>query len=66
VAELVVGSYQLVAPKRLALLAHAEGAKAAAAATAKPRTGLRPRTGPPARKNEPRRMRSGPARKSHD
>ncbi|MGD0776858.1 MAG: MmcQ/YjbR family DNA-binding protein [Candidatus Solibacter sp.] len=66
VAELVVGSYQLVAPKRLALLAHAEAAKAPVAATPKPRTGPRPRTGPPARKNEPRRMRSGPARKSRD
>jgi hypothetical protein len=57
VAELVVGSYKLIAPKRLALLANSELAKATASA------GPRPRTGPPARKNEPRRKRSGPATK---
>src|ERR1022692_727373 len=50
VAELVVGSYQLIAPKRLALLANPDQAKEAASS-------------PPARKNEPRRMRSGPVRK---
>jgi hypothetical protein len=50
VAELVVGSYQLIAPKRLALLANSDRAKEAASS-------------PPARKNEPRRMRSGPVRK---
>jgi hypothetical protein len=60
VAELVVGSYKLVAPKRLALLANSDRAKAAAVPIPKPRTGPRPRTGPPARKNEPRRMRRGP------
>jgi hypothetical protein len=59
VAELVAGSYKLIAPKRLALLANSDQAKAAAASTSQ-RTGPRPRTGPPARKNEPRRMRSGP------
>jgi hypothetical protein len=70
VAELVVGSYKLVAPKRLALLANPEQAKAAATSTgerakvsAGPRTGVRPRTGPPPRKNEPRRKRSSPAKK---
>src|SRR5450631_3131897 len=45
VAELVVGSYKLIAPKRLALLANPDRAKEA--------------TTPPARKNEPRRKRSG-------
>src|ERR1035438_3213459 len=50
VAELVVGSYQSIAPKRLALLANSDRAKEAAFS-------------PPPRKNEPRRMRSGPARK---
>jgi len=50
VAELVVGSYRLIAPKRLALLANPDRAKEAAAS-------------PPPRKNEPRRMRSKPARK---
>ena len=60
VAELVVGSYKLIAPKRLALLANPDQAKAAAVPIPKPRTGPRPRTGPPARKNEPRRKRSGP------
>src|ERR1019366_2513458 len=45
VAELVVGSYQLIAPKRLALLANSERAKEAAA-------------NPPTRKNEPRRKPS--------
>ena len=58
VAELVVGSYQLIAPKRLALLANSDSVKAAASA------GPRPRTGPPARKNEPRRMRTAPVKKS--
>jgi hypothetical protein len=48
-AELVVGSYQLIAPKRLALLANSDRAKEAASL--------------PARKNEPRRKRSGPAKK---
>jgi hypothetical protein len=50
VAELVVGSYQLIAPKRLALLANSDRAKEAGAS-------------PPARKNEPRRMRTKPAKK---
>ena len=62
VAQLVVGSYKLIAPKRLALLANSDRAKAAVTSTS-PRTGPRPRTGPPARKNEPRRMRSGPVKK---
>src|ERR1039457_6971476 len=48
-AELVVGSYQLIAPKRLALLANSDRAKEAASL--------------PARKKEPRRKRSGPAKK---
>jgi hypothetical protein len=64
VAELVVGSYKLIAPKRLALLANSDRAKAAitpATPRPKPPSGPRPRTGPPARKNEPRRKRSGPA-----
>ena len=56
VAELVVGSYKLIAPKRLALLANPDRAKEAISSTSA-------RTGPPARKNEPRRKRSGPARK---
>src|SRR5450755_2419026 len=58
VAELVVGSYKLIAPKRLALLANSDRAKAAitpATPRPKPPSGPRPRTGPPARKNEPRR-----------
>jgi predicted DNA-binding protein (MmcQ/YjbR family) len=63
VAELVLSSYQLIAPKRLALLANSEQVKAAASAGVSQRTGPRPRTGPPARKNEPRRMRSGPVKK---
>ena len=50
VAELVVGSYRLIAPKRLALLANPDRAKEAA-------------TSPPPRKNEPRRKRSGPVKK---
>jgi hypothetical protein len=50
VAELVVGSYQLIAPKRLALLANSDRAKEAASS-------------PPVRKNEPRRKRSGPVKK---
>jgi hypothetical protein len=58
VAELVVASYQLIAPKRLALRANSERAKEAVTTAPKPRTGPRPRTGPPARKNEPRRMRA--------
>ena len=41
VAELVMGSYQLIAPKRLALLANSEQVKAAATSA-----GPRPRTGP--------------------
>ena len=49
VAELVVGGYKLIAPKRLALLANSDRAKEAAS--------------PPARKNEPRRKRSGPGKK---
>src|ERR1035438_7287559 len=49
VAELVVGSYKLIAPNRLAFLANSERAKEAAS--------------PPARKDEPRRKRSGPAKK---
>ena len=56
VAELVVGSYQLIAPKRLALLANSDRAKEAIASTSV-------RSGPPARKNEPRRMRTKPAKK---
>src|ERR1035438_3506101 len=56
VAELVVGSYRLIAPKRLALLANPERAKEAVAGT-----GVRSK--PAARKNEPRRMRTGPARR---
>ena len=66
VAALVVGSYKLVAPRRLALLANSERARDAVAATSPrpgPRPGPRPRTGPPARKNEPRRMRSAPVKK---
>jgi hypothetical protein len=50
VAELVVGSYRLIAPKRLALLANPDRAKEAIAS-------------PPPRKNEPRRKRSGPVKK---
>jgi hypothetical protein len=50
VAELVVGSYRLIAPKRLALLANPDRAKEAAAS-------------PPPRKNEPRRKRSRPVKK---
>jgi hypothetical protein len=50
VAELVVGSYRLTAPKRLALLANSDRAKEAAAS-------------PPVGKNEPRRMRTRPVRK---
>lgn len=63
VAELVVTSYKLIAPKRLALLANSERAREAVTATSpRPgaRPGPRPRTGPPVRKNEPRRMRSKP------
>jgi hypothetical protein len=41
VAELVVGSYKLIAPQRLALLADSEQVKAAATSA-----GSRPRTGP--------------------
>jgi hypothetical protein len=63
VAELVAGSYKLIAPKRLALLANSERVQAAASAAPKPRSGPRPRTGPPARKNEPRRKRSAPTKK---
>jgi hypothetical protein len=50
VAELVVGSYRLIAPKRLALLANSDRAKEAIAS-------------PPPRKNEPRRRRTGPVKK---
>jgi hypothetical protein len=50
VAELVVGSYRLIAPKRLALLANSDRAKETVAS-------------PPARKNEPRRKRPAPAKK---
>jgi hypothetical protein len=56
VAELVVGSYKLIAPKRLALLADSGQAKEAVASTSA-------RSRPPARKNEPRRQRSGPVKK---
>jgi hypothetical protein len=66
VAQLVVGSYKLIAPKRLAVLANSDRAKAAVTSIGprtSPRTGPRPRTGPPDRKNEPRRMRSGPVKK---
>ena len=56
VAELVVGSYRLIAPKRLALLANSDQVKAAAVASG-------PRTGAPARKNEPRRKRPAPVEK---
>ena len=68
VAELVVGSYKLIAPKRLALLANSESARAAAVSAPRTgprpgaRSGPRPRTGPPPRKNEPRRKRPGPAK----
>ena len=55
VAELVVGSYQLIAPKRLALLANSDQAKAAAASA-----GPRPRSGP-ARKKRSRQEISAPA-----
>ena len=50
VAELVTGSYQLIAPKRLALLAGSGQAKAVVASAG-------PRSKAPARKNEPRRKR---------
>ena len=50
VAELVVGSYRLIAPKRLALLANPDRAKEAIAS-------------PPPRRNEPRRRRTGPVKK---
>ena len=63
VAELVAGSYKLIAPKRLALLANSERVQAAAEAAPKPRSGPRPRTGPPARKNEPRRKRPAGVKK---
>ena len=56
VAELVLGSYKLIAPKRLALLANSDRAKEAAAPSV-------PRTGPPARKNAPRRKRISPVKK---
>ena len=49
VAELVVGSYKLIAPKRLALLANPDRAKEAISL--------------PARKNEPRRKRTGSVKK---
>src|SRR4029077_11659689 len=50
VAELVVTSYKLIAPKRLALLANSDYVKEAAVVGG-------PRTSAPARKNEPRRKR---------
>jgi hypothetical protein len=56
VAELVVGSYKLIAPKRLALLANSEPAREAVTSTSA-------RSRPPARTNEPRRQRSGPVKK---
>jgi hypothetical protein len=56
VAELVVGSYKLIAPKRLALLANSDRAKEAAVSSG-------PRTGLPARKNAPRRKRTSPLKK---
>ena len=56
VAELVVGSYKLIAPKRLALLANSDRAKEAAVSSGS-------RTGPPVRKNEPRRKRTAPVKK---
>jgi hypothetical protein len=52
VAELVVGSYKLIAPKRLALLANSDRAKEAAVSS-----------GSPATKNAPRRKRNAPVRK---
>ena len=52
VAELVVGSYKLIAPKRLALLANSDRAKEAAVSS-----------GPPAGKNAPRRKRTSPLKK---
>jgi hypothetical protein len=55
VAELVVTSYQLIAPKRLALLANSDQVKAAAAAG--------PRTGAPARHAAPPRKRAGVSKK---
>ncbi len=51
VAELVVGSYKLIAPKRLAALANSELVRAAV-------TGAGPRSAPPAGKHAPRRKRS--------
>ena len=52
VAELVVGSYKLIAPARLALLAKVEDAKQAIASA-----GPRPHTGPPPGKREARSKR---------
>ena len=52
VAELVVGSYKLIAPKRLALLANSDQAKAAAVSS-----------GATAGKNAPRRKRHAPVKK---
>src|ERR1035441_7652628 len=49
VAELVVGSYKLIAPKRLALLANPDRAKEAISS--------------PPKKNEPRRKRTGSVKK---
>jgi hypothetical protein len=56
VAELVVGSYKLIAPKRLALLANSDRAREAAVVSG-------PRSGPAARKNAPRRKGSAAAKK---
>jgi hypothetical protein len=56
VAELVVGSYKLIAPKRLALLANSDRAKEALAPSGS-------RTAPPARKNSPRRKRNAAVKK---
>jgi len=67
VAELVVTSYKLVAPNRLAIGVNVEHVRAAASHAAKPqspgRPALRPRTGPPLRRNEPRHARAKKAPK---
>jgi len=66
VAELVVGSYQLVAPKRLALLANADRVRAAvAAAPVRPASPAGPprRTTPAAARSGPRPKRTAPAGK---
>ena len=56
VAELVTGSYKLIAPKRLVAGANSDVVKAAV-------TGTGLRSAPPAGKNAPRRKRSGDARR---